>query len=88
MPQGKNAVFQCHSSTTFPSPTITWFKNSRTLNIDGSRIRVSPDTGTLLIRSVTRLDEGSYYCVGRNSAGSVRSSIAFLSIDFSTGVGT
>ena len=76
---GGVATLQCQTSET--SVTITWYKS------DGSPIVPSGDgkysqltDGSLQIASFASDNNGMYYCVAENSAGSVRSREAQLQV--------
>jgi len=56
-----------------PTPTLQWFKNGVSLS--------GATSGTLSLPSVTTLDAGTYTVVATNSAGSVTSSAAVLTVN-------
>ncbi|CAL8294417.1 unnamed protein product [Lota lota] len=56
-----------------PPPTLTWYKNERTL-AQGSGIVMIPEGGTLHIDRITAEDQGLYTCRATNERGSAESS--------------
>uniref|UniRef100_A0A8C6QPP1 Hemicentin-1 n=1 Tax=Nannospalax galili TaxID=1026970 RepID=A0A8C6QPP1_NANGA len=52
-----------------PPPVITWYKNGRTVLVDGVQQSSSPD-GILSIEQAMLSDAGTYTCVATNIAGS------------------
>ncbi|XP_008286630.1 vascular endothelial growth factor receptor 1-like isoform X1 [Stegastes partitus] len=56
-----------------PPPTITWYKDERSL-LQGSGIVISAEDGTLHIDRITVEDQGLYTCQATNERGSAESS--------------
>lgn len=66
---GDTAILPC-VVYSFPSPTITWFKNSAEIAMAG---RITMSNSSLYIASVRVEDSGTYSCHAANVAGSVES---------------
>uniref|UniRef100_A0A671TXQ5 receptor protein-tyrosine kinase n=1 Tax=Sparus aurata TaxID=8175 RepID=A0A671TXQ5_SPAAU len=67
-----SVILSCPSEGV-PAPTITWYKDERTLS-QGSGIVISPEDGTLHIDRITGDDQGLYTCQATNERGSAESS--------------
>ncbi|XP_070783880.1 vascular endothelial growth factor receptor 1 isoform X2 [Enoplosus armatus] len=67
-----SVILSCPSEGV-PPPTITWYKDERTLS-QGSGIVISAEDGTLHIDRITVEDQGRYTCQATNERGSAESS--------------
>lgn len=63
-----------------PTPNYTWYKGEDPVVPDGRSVYVSNVTHTLLMREVGDEQEGSYHCRVENSAGSMDSPLATLTV--------
>ena len=63
-----------------PTPNYTWYKGEDPVVPDGRSVYVSNVTHTLLMREVGDEQEGSYHCRVENSAGSMDSPPATLTV--------
>lgn len=81
---GSSVVFNAAASGT-PTPTYQWYFNNGPL-ADGNGISGSA-TSSLVISGATTANAGSYYCVATNSAGSLQSNSAGLSLTSTPDVG-
>ena len=75
VPVGSIGFFSCFPHpATFPSPTVTWFKDSAVLNTsDRTKYLVNTRSGRLFISNVNTTDQGVYSCELQNVEGSKRS---------------
>ncbi|XP_076745519.1 neural cell adhesion molecule 1a isoform X8 [Maylandia zebra] len=64
---GKSALLACDADG-FPEPTVTWAHNGVVLE-DGDKYSLNEDGSELLIKHVTKVDEGDYTCIAKNKAG-------------------
>ncbi|XP_039473877.1 neural cell adhesion molecule 1a isoform X5 [Oreochromis aureus] len=64
---GKSALLACDADG-FPEPTVTWAHNGVVLE-DGDKYNLNEDGSELLIKHVTKVDEGDYACIAKNKAG-------------------
>uniref|UniRef100_A0A3Q4MPQ3 Neural cell adhesion molecule 1a n=1 Tax=Neolamprologus brichardi TaxID=32507 RepID=A0A3Q4MPQ3_NEOBR len=64
---GKSALLACDADG-FPEPTVTWAHNGVVLE-DGDKYSLNDDGSELLIKHVTKVDEGDYTCIAKNKAG-------------------
>jgi len=81
---GSTVVFTANASG-FPTPTYEWHFNGNALS-DGNGISGSA-TASLVISGATTANAGNYYCIANNSAGSLQSGTATLSIISTPDVG-
>ena len=70
--ESETARLRC-GVTGEPSPSVAWFREGGGEVTSGGRFTISEATGELAVSAVRLSDEGEYYCVGSNAAGSVRS---------------
>ena len=63
-----------------PEPTYTWYKEDDPVIPDGTSVYVSSVSHTLLMRDVGEEEEGRYHCHVENSAGSMDSPPATLTL--------
>lgn len=68
-PQGFPLTLNC-AIGGFPRPVITWYKLQNRI-VSDSRISVLSN-GSLSFVSLTTIDQGYYYCEGKNYLGLVR----------------
>ena len=67
-PSGERFILECESES-FPTATITWFKNSRELSPKGNiGISQTGPVSLLVIDDAKETDQGDYYCKGDTSA--------------------
>uniref|UniRef100_A0AAY4AMD3 Neural cell adhesion molecule 1b n=1 Tax=Denticeps clupeoides TaxID=299321 RepID=A0AAY4AMD3_9TELE len=52
----------------YPEPTVTWTRNSMLLEA-GEKYSFNDDGSEMIVRDVTKLDEGDYTCIAKNKAG-------------------
>uniref|UniRef100_A0A669C6B6 Neural cell adhesion molecule 1a n=1 Tax=Oreochromis niloticus TaxID=8128 RepID=A0A669C6B6_ORENI len=64
---GKSALLACDADG-FPEPTVTWAHNGVVLE-DSDKYNLNEDGSELLIKHVTKVDEGDYTCIAKNKAG-------------------
>ncbi|KAK0144704.1 Neural cell adhesion molecule 1 [Merluccius polli] len=64
---GTSAMLACDVDG-FPDPTVTWARNDVVLETD-EKYSLNNDGSELIIRDVTKVDEGDYTCIARNKAG-------------------
>ncbi|CAL8278928.1 unnamed protein product [Arctogadus glacialis] len=64
---GTSAMLACDVDG-FPEPTVTWARNNVVLETD-EKYSLNEDGSELLIKDVTKVDEGDYTCMARNKAG-------------------
>lgn len=78
---GETAEVAC-LVTGEPTPSVSWFREGteEALETDGGGRLSLGGSGELRISSVVSEDEGSYYCLASNAAGSVRSLSASLAL--------
>lgn len=79
--QGQTTEFTC-PATGEPAPSVTWYREDAEEALEtggGGRFSLG-GSGELRISSVVPEDEGSYYCLASNAAGSVRSLSASLEL--------
>lgn len=68
----RTAFLECGVNTsTFPEPTVKWFRGSTLVNSGGS-IFISPDTKSLIIMNTMTSDSGIYTCEVTNVVGTIR----------------
>ena len=78
--EGENVTLLCNA-TGEPNPTIIWMKDGSKLNASAdSTVSVSQDETQLIIRNLTRNNEGFYQCVANNSEGNISSYPALLTV--------
>ncbi|XP_072303045.1 neural cell adhesion molecule 1a isoform X7 [Eucyclogobius newberryi] len=65
--EGSAALLACDADG-FPEPTVSWAHNNVVL-VSGDKYGLNEDGSELLIRDVTKVDEGEYTCIARNKAG-------------------
>lgn len=80
IPEGSIAFFECSADNATPTPTYTWYNGEDPVIPDGTRVYISNVTHTLLMRDVGAEEEGSYHCRVENSAGSMDSPPATLTL--------
>ena len=80
IPQGSIAFFECSADNAVPAPIYTWLKGGDPVVPDKTRVYVSNVTHTLLVRDVGPGDAGNYSCHVENSAGTMTSSPAALTV--------
>ena len=80
IPEGSIAFFECSVEDAMPTPTFTWYKGENPIFPDGTTVYVSNVSHTLLMRDVREEDSGSYHCHVENSAGSMDSPTATLTL--------
>ncbi|XP_078687492.1 hemicentin-1-like isoform X2 [Branchiostoma floridae x Branchiostoma belcheri] len=73
--EGQDVSLPCEAEGT-PVPAITWLKDQQVLNLQTSRIQVSP--GQLTIKEAQRDDGGEYICSAINAAGEDSHSFTLL----------
>jgi hypothetical protein len=67
--------------TSSTSVTYTWYRSSDNANdTPGDDVSVGTNSPTLTLTNLTRTDEGYYYCMVVNTAGSVVSDMAHLAV--------
>ncbi|XP_078484648.1 receptor-type tyrosine-protein phosphatase F [Ciona intestinalis] len=54
-----------------PKPTVAWYRKRVPIYLNGSRIRMDPTTGSLIITKSIDADEAKYHCSGENIHGIV-----------------
>lgn len=64
--EGGNVTLKCHPEAA-PKPTFTWKKDNIIIGAGGKRF--ISETGNLIIRQLSRDDEGVYTCVAKNQYG-------------------
>uniref|UniRef100_A0A8C5A0T6 Neural cell adhesion molecule 1a n=1 Tax=Gadus morhua TaxID=8049 RepID=A0A8C5A0T6_GADMO len=64
---GTSAMLACDADG-FPEPTVTWARNNVVLETD-EKYSLNEDGSELLIKDVTKVDEGDYTCMAKNKAG-------------------
>ena len=65
-----NVSFTCNA-TSYPSPTLTWFKNGNVIKRNSTNFALSEDKGTITIKKVERGDAGFYVCNATNEIKSL-----------------
>ncbi|XP_041970407.1 contactin [Aricia agestis] len=65
--EGGNVTLKCNPEAA-PKPTFTWKKDNIVIGAGGKRFIT--ETGNLIIRQLSRDDEGVYTCVAKNQYGS------------------
>ncbi|CAH4035672.1 unnamed protein product [Pieris brassicae] len=65
--EGGNVTLKCYPEAA-PKPTFTWKKDNIVIGAGGKRFIT--ETGNLIIRQLSRDDEGVYTCVAKNQYGS------------------
>lgn len=65
--EGGNVTLRCNPEAA-PRPTFTWKKDNIVIGAGGKRFIT--ETGNLIIRQLSRDDEGVYTCVAKNQYGS------------------
>ncbi|XP_014371017.2 contactin [Papilio machaon] len=65
--EGGNVTLRCNPEAA-PKPTFTWKKDNIVIGAGGKRFIT--ETGNLIIRQLSRDDEGVYTCVAKNQYGS------------------
>ncbi|XP_037680856.1 contactin-2 isoform X2 [Choloepus didactylus] len=68
--RGGEIVIPCQPRAA-PKAVVLWSKGTEIL-VNGSRVTVTPD-GTLIIRNISRSDEGKYTCFAENFMGKANS---------------
>ncbi|XP_022702332.1 protein sax-3-like [Varroa jacobsoni] len=68
---GETAVLECNPPPGLPKPHVLWLKEGQTVNVGSgrSRIRLSEDSGNLVIQDVRPADSGNYICKAENLVG-------------------
>ncbi|XP_030602971.1 neural cell adhesion molecule 1a isoform X11 [Archocentrus centrarchus] len=64
---GSSALLACDADG-FPEPTVTWAYNNVVLET-GDKYSLNEDGSELVIKHVTKVDEGDYTCIAKNKAG-------------------
>ncbi|XP_061596335.1 neural cell adhesion molecule 1a isoform X4 [Cololabis saira] len=64
---GSPALLACDADG-FPEPTVTWAHNNVDLET-GEKYSLNEDGSELIIKDVTKVDEGDYVCKAKNKAG-------------------
>ncbi|XP_013200303.2 contactin [Amyelois transitella] len=64
--EGGNVTIKCNPEAA-PKPTFTWKKDNMVIGAGGKRFIT--ETGNLIIRQLSRDDEGVYTCVAKNKYG-------------------
>nr|XP_020453978.1 neural cell adhesion molecule 1-like isoform X12 [Monopterus albus] len=62
-----SALLACDADG-FPEPTVTWTRNNIVLET-GDKYSLNEDGSELVIKDVTKVDEGDYTCIAKNKAG-------------------
>ncbi|KAJ8280156.1 hypothetical protein GJAV_G00051180 [Gymnothorax javanicus] len=75
---GEPAVMECQPPRGHPEPTISWKKDSATIDDRDERITIRG--GKLMITNARKSDAGKYVCVGTNMVGERESEIAELTV--------
>ncbi|KAM3960940.1 contactin [Aphomia sociella] len=65
--EGGNVTLKCNPEAA-PKPTFTWKKDNIVIGAGGKRFIT--ETGNLIIRQLSRDDEGVYTCIAKNQYGS------------------
>ncbi|XP_011371413.2 contactin-2 [Pteropus vampyrus] len=68
--RGGEVIIPCQPRSA-PKAVVLWSKGTEIL-VNGSRVTVTPD-GTLIIRNISRSDEGKYTCFAENFMGKANS---------------
>lgn len=64
---GQTVELPCQAEGN-PQPTVVWRKDGQTMR-DSATVSSSSNDGNLIIRDVTRSDEGTYECTALNDMG-------------------
>ncbi|XP_045139622.1 roundabout homolog 4 isoform X2 [Echinops telfairi] len=75
---GKQVILECEPPWGLPEPTVTWWKDGKSLTLQPGRQMVSK--GSLLVTKAEKSDSGTYMCVAANNAGQRESRAARLSV--------
>uniref|UniRef100_A0A8D0H9P3 Contactin 2 n=1 Tax=Sphenodon punctatus TaxID=8508 RepID=A0A8D0H9P3_SPHPU len=68
--RGGEIIIQCQPRAA-PKPIVLWTKGTELL-INSSRVTITPD-GTLILRNISKSDEGKYTCFAENFMGKANS---------------
>uniref|UniRef100_H2ZFS2 Ig-like domain-containing protein n=1 Tax=Ciona savignyi TaxID=51511 RepID=H2ZFS2_CIOSA len=81
---GKTVDVVCQVSGN-PAPTVVWKKGTKNLigTQDNSRVYKDPFTNNLIIRNITKWDEGQYSCLARElNKGQTKDLSIFVDVQF------
>ena len=73
-----NVSFTCNA-TSYPSPTLTWYKDGSGIKGNSTNFALSQDMGTITIKKVEKSDAGLYVCNATNEIKSVAAD-AYLNV--------
>lgn len=71
---GQNLMLNCSIQTGNPPPVVVWLKNDSIIQPTQDLRIVDFGNWSILLKFVSREDEGRYACVARNEAGEDSSS--------------
>ncbi|KAM4577806.1 neogenin-like [Fundulus diaphanus] len=74
---GTEVAMQC-TVRGFPVPMVHWFKDGHLLSSSSGSFSLLNNGQLLILRNVTKEDEGSFYCEASNQEETIRSQAAFL----------
>ena len=74
-----NSVTFSSDANGVPEPTFSWIKDGHPVTVN-DRISLLADNKELRISNVNRTDSGEYRCKATNSAGTVYSNAATLTV--------